>query len=668
MAEKLSNYRLKTMNKAKTLTKKQKMFMHVANVVLIALIIECFLCAILLVRSYAKEECFDRIEVSTKQTVQSLNHSIEHKQKRLVLFADILATNQSNPDDLLLAYMENFCKTQEFTAACVHRANGTSIYYGGRPHGCSENLDFAAEVAKAPYISNVVSLGDTAAEKHFSLSTPVIRDGETVAILYGYITLDALPDFLEFDSYDGAGQFYIVDGNTGDFLMDTWHDGLGNIYNMGERETKDGYDDDRMRDGVTKGESGYYIFRSQTTGEWFYTYYMPVGINNWSMQMTIDEPTAFESFNDMNKILIALFVIVVVMMLLHVSVLMVQTAHMRKKDWDNWKKFEYMYRVQQALMMAHNNPEHVEQSLRVVADEMNAETVLLLSFDERIISQVYYWPSADKPAAKDLTGRSIRDDFPMIFDQLSTGGNVLYYQEQPTFALSETGKAIFEQLEVSNIMMVPILDNANVLKGAICAVNMAEKQEDCEMLRCVTYDFFMAINNIENHNVIKQMGSMDYLTNIKNRNSYEAEIGEIAAADAKNLWCMFLDVNGLHEVNNTQGHKAGDLMLCTVADAVKKAFGMQYSYRMGGDEFIAFDFDTTHEELLKKKKAIMAELALKGYHVSIGFEGASKNEYGVFEIERLTAEAETIMYREKWEYYQKNKISSERGHFPLMEQ
>ena len=44
------------------------------------------------------------------------------------------------------------------------------------------------------------------------------------------------------------------------------------------------------------------------------------------------------------------------------------------------------------------------------------------------------------------------------------------------------------------------------------------------------------------------------------------------------LSCVYLDVNGLHELNNTRGHAAGDEMLKTVAAKVRDIFGEEYSY------------------------------------------------------------------------------------------
>ena len=33
---------------------------------------------------------------------------------------------------------------------------------------------------------------------------------------------------------------YVADGATGDFLVDTWHDTLGNVQDLGKRESKSG--------------------------------------------------------------------------------------------------------------------------------------------------------------------------------------------------------------------------------------------------------------------------------------------------------------------------------------------------------------------------------------------------------------------------------------------
>ncbi len=374
-----------------------------------------------------------------------------------------------------------------------------------------------------------------------------------------------------------------------------------------------------------------------------------------------EEGLSQDAFYDKtHTVLGTLAIFVVVLMFIHVAALMLQDIKNRKNDDDRMHRSDYINAVQRELINAHNDRNFVGQALKTVGNELEAETVLLLTVDGMSIVGAYYWPSVDKAQAMELVGRNIRDEFPVIFDMISACKSVNYTRSEDMENLSDNAKALFEALDVRNIMLVPIMNNFGVLKGVIASVNLKSPKESCELLECVTYDFFMAITNLENHNIIKKMGTMDYLTSIKNRNSYEQEITQYAMADGETLWCAYIDVNGLHELNNKEGHKAGDTMLCKVADAVKKVFGEENSYRLGGDEFAAFAVDSTKEEFLKKKKTVIAKLASKGYHISIGFEAITKNADGVFEIEKLVSAAESNMYKNKREYYEENNLSQER--------
>ncbi len=629
------------------------MFANIVNIVTVALIVESFLCAFMAVRLYAKEDCLERIEESTEQMGEMFDHHITENRNKLTVFADILAANASNPDEQLKVYMKNFCSTQYFSAVSIHRANGSTVSYGEYPHDETALPPFEEEAQRLPYISEVYAEGDRAEDRCFYQAVPIIRDGETVGILYGYVTLDVLPEFISSTAYDGNCEFYIVDGNTGDFIMNETRDTLDNLYDgsIGSRKVRDGYSYETMLMDMCEGRAGYLVYESVRTGMWTYIYYSPLGINNWVMQLSIDEDVAFESYDDISKGMMLLAVCVIVLMLIHVIVLMGQASARNKRDVENLHRAAYVSEVKTALLNAHNSPEYIEQALRTIAGEAEAETVMLLTVDQRVITGNYYWPSKDSYQATNLIGRNIRLDFPVIAELLQDNRSVIYRTGESELRISDTAREIFRNFDVSNVMLVPIVDNTGLLKGCLCAVNVSDKISDCSALEAVTYDFFMAITNVENHRIIRNMGAMDYLTNTKNRNSFESEVGAYAALDCRELWCVYVDANGLHEVNNSLGHKAGDIMLCAVADAVKKAFGAENCYRTGGDEFVAFAADLDREGIFRAKRLMNMELAVKGFNVSIGFAGGDKRENGLFPVEKLLAEAEELMYREKRSFY-----------------
>ncbi len=638
-----------------------------AIILLLVLITTCFTISMVIIQEYAKEDCYSNIEETTKQLSNMFNHTMRQSREQLEMFSDLLVASEINTDEQLLSYMKNFCKTQMFSGVCIHRANGSSLYHNYHPHNSGSSYSFAIEEKKAPYVSNVYSNGESRSQKYVYQAIPVKSGNETVAILYGYISLDNFPNFVSTTEYGGKCQYYIIDGK-GNFLMDEYHRvdkdlneiPLGSISSIPERAVKDGYSIKTLQSDIARGESGYFIFRSNETQEWCYTYYMPIGINNWMMQITIDENIAFETYYAIRSTIVILMVVAIFLMMLIILLIMLQSFLRRKTDERNLARADYQNAVQSALINAHNNPYFVDRALEIIGKQIKAETVLLLTFNDRVVTQAQYWPSQDKSQAMALMGINIRDSFPNLFDVLVARQSIIYDSQEAGFEVSESAAAILKSLEVSNMMLAPINDNSGLLKGTIAAVNVPKEERRTELLECVSRDFFMAITNLENHNIIKKMGEIDYLTGLKNRNSFESDLPDYEVLNADNLWFIFVDANGLHELNNTKGHKAGDLMLCTVADTMKKIFGADSTYRLGGDEFVAFAADSTHEELMSRKYRLMDELNKKGYSVSAGFDGAEKNENRVFDVESLVAAAEKMMYKNKREYYEANDIKSER--------
>lgn len=158
------------------------------------------------------------------------------------------------------------------------------------------------------------------------------------------------------------------------------------------------------------------------------------------------------------------------------------------------------------------------------------------------------------------------------------------------------------------------------------------------------------IENLENRVRIIHLNETDLLTDLMNRNMYEVRMPEYVNDCKNTVTCMFADVNGLHDINNEQGHEAGDKMLKYVANAVKKQFDKEDVYRIGGDEFVAFAMDLPLDELKKKIDIINADVEKEGYFVSIGIAEISKNE----EMKKLITDAEHCMYLEKKRYYESN--------------
>ena len=76
-----------------------------------------------------------------------------------------------------------------------------------------------------------------------------------------------------------------------------------------------------------------------------------------------------------------------------------------------------------------------------------------------------------------------------------------------------------------------------------------------------------------------------------------------------------LDMNGLKELNDTQGHHAGDEALLTLALCMNRALkSRQYAYRIGGDEFAIICQKASEKDVSALVSRIKSNISETKYH------------------------------------------------------
>lgn len=102
--------------------------------------------------------------------------------------------------------------------------------------------------------------------------------------------------------------------------------------------------------------------------------------------------------------------------------------------------------------------------------------------------------------------------------------------------------------------------------------------------------FFETSSFKEKQDHLEQMALYDQLTNLPNRFYFERllvkAIRDTKRAYKKHLAVLFIDFDGFKSINDTYGHKIGDMFLQKAADEMKKAIkDGDVLARFGGDEF-----------------------------------------------------------------------------------
>ena len=146
---------------------------------------------------------------------------------------------------------------------------------------------------------------------------------------------------------------------------------------------------------------------------------------------------------------------------------------------------------------------------------------------------------------------------------------------------------------------------------------------------------------------------VDPLTGVKNRHAYlEAEERlniQIAEGRVKDFAIVLLDVNDLKQVNDAQGHQAGDQFLMDACKIICETFKHSPVYRVGGDEFtvVAQGSDYARIDELIERMNEQNRKALRSGGIVIAC-GMAKRE-GENSVAPVFVRADQLMYVNKSE-------------------
>lgn len=256
---------------------------------------------------------------------------------RMVLqtMARIIATTEDPDTGDLLNIINAYDLSDSYISYVeILRPDSRMLDAEGTIRDVSASLDFATQVSRGIHISNIETSTKDAGQKVVRNAVPVIRDGQPIYLLYGVVNLGDLVQKYRTDIYDGQAYVYLLDGNSGDFLLDTWHQTLGNIRDFSQRTMLPGYTFEAAISNMAKGLGGRLGFVSRTTGNILYLGYEPVAINNWSVVVSVEQHHAFLESHTLRTTLYRMTAVIGVVLLLY----MITVLHQLFKAYQRIKK------------------------------------------------------------------------------------------------------------------------------------------------------------------------------------------------------------------------------------------------------------------------------------------------------------------------------------------
>ncbi|MBE6909095.1 MAG: GGDEF domain-containing protein [Ruminococcaceae bacterium] len=154
---------------------------------------------------------------------------------------------------------------------------------------------------------------------------------------------------------------------------------------------------------------------------------------------------------------------------------------------------------------------------------------------------------------------------------------------------------------------------------------------------------------------LRRQSLTDALTKMSNRLAFQDYASHLIWERSHSSVTLFsLDVNGLKETNDRNGHACGDELLRECAVCIRDAFGGNEDrrcFRFGGDEFAAIWVDVPAEEVDAAMEAFRKLQTAHNVSISVGF--AHTDDLSETTMEELFDEADRFMYKEKAAFYEK---------------
>ncbi len=155
---------------------------------------------------------------------------------------------------------------------------------------------------------------------------------------------------------------------------------------------------------------------------------------------------------------------------------------------------------------------------------------------------------------------------------------------------------------------------------------------------------------------LQRMAHYDALTSLANRVLFFEKLnGETAKAKEQNrqIALMFIDLDGFKEINDSMGHKTGDIVLQSVAEKILGSLWEDdFAARIGGDEFtVVITRKTGRDDIVARAKELLEKIggvcSIDDKELCVGASiGVALLEEGD-EVKDLLSKADEAMYTAK---------------------
>lgn len=592
-----------------------------------------------------EEECFNRLENASETMVQSIKNRVNDDLNYLRLIGkdfsneDHLPTYEEYKDRL-----STFEDVSLFERVDLLMKNNTLYTMYDEVQQIYTN-EFLVLNSTSEYMDRVHT--DTLTNKRsVNYYVPIQQNETVIAYLVGVFQCDTMDDQFYTKILNGKTHNSIIDTTDGQVVMDNQDLNIDNI--ASDTDFKLLLPKKNVLKQIHSLKSG--AFASEKNGEKKYFVYKPVGVCNWELLVMVNEEDAFANVLTLKNNYMIMVICEILILLLYCGFYITKVRRISKKSNELNEDLNVSNTLIQCVRKLSNDlykESTIDEILPIICEFYQAERcyVLDLDMDNKKVNGIFeYGKRHDDIHIENMVRLCLghTDLINQFFENQKS-----YYIEDVTHEIPYTSPiyASFMQQKIHSIIVVPFMDHKQI-KGVFAVDNPKQNYYQKDFLESLCFFIKTAMEREKEKTKLKNLSYVDSLTYAQNRNHFNEYLEQNRNKELHSLGVIYLDLNGLKEINDKMGHIAGDTLIISASYALQEIF-LDNSYRVGGDEFVVIEQDVSellffdqYAKLLKRMKKLEISVA-----TGCVWKETCPN------LSETLQEADQKMYEDKKRYY-----------------
>ena len=592
-----------------------------------------------------EESCYNRLENASNAIIQSIQNRMQDDLNYLRL----IGKDFSNEDHLptyeeYSSRLSTFEDVSLFERVDLSMQNNT-MYTMHKDVQPIQSNDFLTLNADTEYM-DLVHTDPLTNKKSVNYYVPIQQNDSVVAYLVGVIQCDTLDEQFYTQIYSGKTQNLIIDTTDGQVVMnnqdildyDTFSTNGCKLLSPKKDVIKQIH---ALKSGVVKFEKD---------GIKKYLCYKPIQVYNWELIVIVDEDVAFASALTLKKNYMLMVICEVVILLLYCGFYIAKVRRISNKSNEFEKDLNVSHTLIQCVRKLSNSTNQkgvIDDILKTICDFYQAERcyVLDLDFENKQTNTIYEYGNRNDDVHIDNMVRLCLENMDLV--QRFFENQKSYYIEDVTQEIPSTSPiySSFISQKIHSIILVPFVDNHQI-KGVFAVDNPKQNYYQKDFLESLCFFIETAMTREKEKKHLQNLSYVDSLTCAQNRNHFNEYLKKNRCEELHFVGVIYLDLNGLKEINDKMGHLAGDTLIISASYVLQEIFADNL-YRIGGDEFVVIEQDVLESEFYSKYEMLLKRMKELEISVATGYvwKECCSN------LSEILQEADQKMYEDKKRYY-----------------